>query len=83
MQRLTPLLGRRSRCSRPLLAACTDAPLPTVPQAGGPRTNVQPLGTPWLVVSALDQDLCINIRGAGAEPGEPDKKHGTGAAPSS
>ena len=57
-----------------LLAACTDATLPTgpaAPPAAELRANIAPLGVAQQIVSALGGDLCIDIEGAGAEAGEP------------
>ena len=59
-----------------LLAACTDATLPTgpaAPPAAELRANIAPLGTARPVATALGENLCIDIQGAGAEPGEPGK----------
>ena len=59
-----------------VLAACADAPLPTglaAATAGQPRFNAAPLSVAVPIVSAMGQDLCVDIEAAGAEPGDPGK----------
>ncbi len=77
VQRLTRFLGGAAvALLAALITACADASLPTgpaTPAAGRPRSDVAPLGVGRPMVSALGENLCIDIQGAGAEPGDPGK----------